>query len=669
MPITATGIGSGLDVESLVSQLVLSDVQPTERRLNTSEAAYQAQVTAFGTLKNALGSFQTAVASASSSGQYLGKAATTSLFSTVTASAEADAQEGEYAIEVSALAQSQSLATTTYTSTTSTVGTGVLTISTGTVTYDSSGSAVTGFSAKSTSTPAVITIDSSNNTLSGVRDAINASDSGAIASIVNDGSGYRLVLQGRQSGAENSVTISVSDTGDGNSTDNEGLSKLAFDQTTANVVQTNAASNAALTINGLAVASSSNTVSTAVDGITFELKKVSSEPITITVAKNLTAAKASIEGLVNGFNALNAEINALTSYNSDTSQGSLLTGDVTVRNLARTLRASLNQGVVSTGGLYSTLAGLGITSNVSDGSLSIDTTKLDAILANDPSDVAKVLASFGTPTSNEVQFVGATANTTAGTYAVLGSTTTTSGSFTASNPITVTSFNGSGNNAVFSISVDGATAVEVTLSNNDSTTTEVLGRINTALASAGVTASLNSNVLTFTSDSAGTSSTVAITAADTNAVSGLGLAVATGSPGTSTIDYTINGSAVTRQEDVITGAVGTAVEGLSLRVPGNATGDLGTVAVTLGIANPLDKLITDLLADDGLIDAKLDGLNSSITDITEQRSALELRAAALEKRYRNQFNGLETLISQLNTTQSFLTTALSQFVDPLSFKK
>jgi len=106
-----------------------------------------------------------------------------------------------------------------------------------------------------------------------------------------------------------------------------------------------------------------------------------------------------------------------------------------------------------------------------------------------------------------------------------------------------------------------------------------------------------------------------------------------------------------------------------LKILGNATGDLGNISFSRGLANPLDSLITKLLADDGLIDARLDGIAKSVEDITDQRATLALRVDALENRYRNQFNGLETLISQLNTRQSFLTTALSQFVDPLSFKK
>ena len=669
MPITATGIGSGLDVESLVSQLVLADIQPADNRLNRSEANYQAQLTSYGSVKSALSAFQTSVSSASSAAQYIGKQASTTLLDTITASAEPSAASGDYAIEVAALAGAQSLASGSFTATTSVVGTGTLSISLGTVTYDSVANSVTGFAAKANASSVSVTIDSTNNTLAGVRDAINAASADVVASIVNDGSGYRLVIQSANSGAENAVTISVTDTGDSNSTDNAGLSQLAFDQSAANVTQTNAGSDAALTINGLSVASPTNTVSSAVEGVTFTLKKTTAAPVTISVSKDTAKAKAAVEGLVNGFNTLNAELNSLTTYNTATSSGSILTGDATLRSLARTIQSSMNAAVANSGGLYSTLAELGITTKAVDGSLAVDSTRLDAILAKDPSDVAKVLASFGTPTNANVQYVSSTTATEVGTYAVASTTSTTSGVLTAGSAISVTSYNGGGNSAVFSVSVDGATAVQVTLSNNDSTTTEVLNRINTALASAGVTASLTNDILTFTSDSTGTGSTVEITAADANAIAGLGIAVGAGTAGTSTTSYTINGAATTTSDGVITGAVGTAVEGLSLKILGNATGDLGSVGFTLGVASPLNNLITQLLADDGLIDAKLDGLNARVLDITSQRETLTLRADALERRYRNQFNGLETLISQLNTTQSFLTTALSQFVDPLSFRK
>ena len=669
MPITATGIGSGLDVESLVSQLVLSDVQPVENRLNTKEATYLAQLTAYGSVKSALAKFQTAAASASAASQYTGKLASTSSSDAVTATADPSAAVADYTVDVVSLATAQSLASGAFSATTETLGTGTLTISLGTVTYDSVAGSVTGFTQKSGTSAVSVVIDSSNNTLTGVRDALNAASAGLNASVVNDGSGYRLVIQSNTTGAENAISISVDDTGDSNSTDNAGLSQLAFNESAANILQTGSGADAAIKINGLDVTSPANTVSGAVEGVSFMLKKITSSAATVAITKDTAKATAGMNGLIDGFNQLNAELNSLTAYNAAASRSSVLTGDATLRNLASNVRASLNAAVANSGGQYSTLAELGITTNVIDGSLSLNNTKFAAVLENDATDVAKVLAAFGTPSNANVEFVSAGSATEVGTYAVASTSTTTSGGLTAGSAISVTSYSGGGNNAVFSVSVDGAAAVQVTLSNNDSTTAEVLNRINTALATAGVTASLTNDILTFTSDSTGTASTVEITAADANAIAGLGIAVGVGTAGTSTTSYTINGEAVTTADGVITGAVGTAVEGLSLKILGNATGDLGTVSFAQGLASPLNTLITGLLADDGLVDARLDGLQSSITDITNQRETLQLRAESLEKRYRNQFNGLETLISQLNTTQSFLTTALSQFVDPLSFRK
>ena len=194
---------------------------------------------------------------------------------------------------------------------------------------------------------------------------------GLNASVVNDGSGYRLVIQSDSTGAENAVSISVADTGDSNSTDNAGLSQLAFNETAAHLLQTGAGTDAAIKINGLDVTSTSNTVTAAVEGVSFTLKKITSSPVLISVTKDTAKATAGVNGLITAFNQFNTEINSLTSYNATTASGSVLTGDATLRNLASNVRASLNAAVANSGGQYSTLAELGITTNVIDGSLSL----------------------------------------------------------------------------------------------------------------------------------------------------------------------------------------------------------------------------------------------------------------------------------------------------------
>ena len=682
MPLTATGVGSGLDVETLVSQLVLADIQPAEQRINSSEATYQAEISAYGVVKGALANFQNAASSAAAASEYRAKTATTTQFSDVTAEAGIGATVGEYEISVSALASSQSLASSSFVATSDTVGTGTLTISVGTSTYNSSSDSVDSFVAKNGVSDVTVTIDSSNNSVAGVRDAINASGAAVTASIVNDGSGYRLVLKSNQSGLENAVNISVADTGDSNNTDANGLSRLAFNTSVTNLDQTKAASNASLTVNGLAVSSSSNSVTKAVDGLTFSLKSTTSSPVTVTVANDTAKAKAAFEGFVNEFNELTKTLNSLTAYNADTSQGSLLTGDSTLRTLSENIRSYMNASI-SNGSSYSTLAELGVTTKVLDGTLEIDGVKLQAVLDSDPADIARVLAGFGTPTGANVSFVGSTSATKEGSYAVVGTETPVSaGSWVANTAIGNPSFDGL-NNARFAITVDGLGTQTITVSSDfdtnandnslDSTEEALLvaniqASITSAFGSAVATVSIESGKLKIVSATSGSASKISVSAdsgasySDGN--SRLGITSGTSIQGTSTYSYTLNGSAAALSDGVITGAVGTEVEGLQLQVSGNATGDLGTVSYTQGIAHQVDSLITSLLATDGLVEARLGGLSTSVSDLSDQRDALELRAIALEKRYRDQFNGLETLIAQLNSTQTYLSQAFSGLVEP-----
>jgi flagellar hook-associated protein 2 len=675
MPLTATGIGSGLDVESLVSQLVLADIQPAEQRINRNEAKYQAEISAYGAVKSALSAFQTAASNASTASQYRSNSATTSLFSAITATATSSAVTGAYELEVASLASSQSLASTAFSATSDVVGTGTLTLSVGTSTYNSGTDTVDSFVAKSGVSSVDITIDGTNNTLAGVRDAINAADAGVTASIINDGSGYRLVLKSDATGAENAVNVSVADTGDSNNTDANGLSRLAFNTSVTNLDQTKAASNASLTINGLAVSSASNSVADAVEGVTFTLKETTESPVTITVSRDTAKAKAALEGFVNQFNELTKTLNSLTDYNADAEQGSLLTGDATLRTLARTIRNYLNTSV-SNGGSYSTLAELGVTTKVLDGTLEIDSTKLQKVLDEDPTDIARVLAAFGTPSNSNVRFLAGTSATQEGTYAVASTVTTTSGSWTAGAAVTDLSYQGGGgaNAAVFDVLVDGSETATINIDRNldDGTgnlnsallISEIQTQLDAQLSLTGATVTIVGDIITITSNSSGASSSISVDGSGDVDNAGLGVDSGTATAGTSTSSYTINGQAASESDGVITGAVGTDVEGLQLEVLGNASGDLGTVSFSRGIAVQVNSLITDLLASDGLIEARLDGLNSSVKDLSSQRDALELRANALEKRYRSQFNGLETLIAQLNTTQTYLSQALSGFVEP-----
>ncbi|MBZ0149361.1 MAG: flagellar filament capping protein FliD, partial [Pseudorhodoplanes sp.] len=203
MALSSPGIGSGLDINGLVSQLMALEQRPLSL-LNTKEAKLQAQLSAYGSLKGALSSFQSAVAALATPARFTAVKASVADGTIFSASAAATASASSYSVEVQTLAQAQKLKSGTFAATSTSVGSGTLTIQFGTY----SGGSFTLNPEKSAKT---ISIASGQASLAGVRDAINAADAGVSASIINDGSGYRLVVASKDAGLANALKISVAD--------------------------------------------------------------------------------------------------------------------------------------------------------------------------------------------------------------------------------------------------------------------------------------------------------------------------------------------------------------------------------------------------------------------------------------------------------------------------
>lgn len=673
MPITSTGIGSGLDVESLVAQLVLSEIQPRETRLNTAEVTYQSEISSYGLIKSAVSDFQIATKTAASVDTYQAKSTSASDYTKLSAMATTGAAEASYDLTVSALATKQGLATATgYETTSSVVGTGKLSIAIGTTSYDSGTDVYSSFTQKTGTTAVEVTIDSSNNTLAGVRDAINGSTAGVVASIIYDGSNYRLALAAKDSGVGNTVAITVDDD-DTNDTNTSGLSNLSFSSGATNLTQTVAGTDAALTINGLAVTSSSNVVSGAIESLDITLKETFSGIETVTVTNNTGTIKTAVEGFVDAYNDLIDVLNTQTSYNSETGSSSTLTGDATVRTLIGNIRSYLNDEIINPYSDYGYAAQLGFKTNTLDGKISIDNTKLDAALAADPLDVATIFAGYGRATNSNVQFVSSTSQSEEGAYAV-SFTPAVSGSILGAALANNLNFSGAGNqSATFDITVDGEAAsitINEDFGSDAAAAAGVQSAINAALATKSVSVTLaggSGDQLLIQSTTSGSSSSVAVSNLDNDA-NDLGLNSVSTTSGADA-SGAIGGFAATINGTELTGLTGSNTEGIKLKILGGASADLGSIYYSRGIASKLDTLLDGLLASDGLVEARLTGLAASVADIADSRIALADRADNLEAIYRNQFNGLETLISGINETGAFLTQALSNFVDPLSFKK
>lgn len=383
--ISSPGLGSGLDIDGIVGRLMAVEQRPL-LILSNKEASQQAQISAYGSLKGALSSFQSSAKTLANLSIFTGVKANVGDSTIATASANTKAAAGNHQIEVQNLAQAQKIKSESFATTSTAIGSGTLTIEFGT--YNGDGT----FTSNPTKTSKTITIESDQTELSSIRDAINEASVGITASIVNDGSGNRLVISSDNTGIDNTLKITVDDA-DGLDLDNVGLSKLAYDATTggtANMTQTVAAQNAAMVVDGITINKSSNTITDALEGVTFNLLKAAPGTTTsLSLTQDTSKIQTAVSALVGAYNELAKTIGDISRYDTANKQASILTGDATVRTVESQIRGVLNSFLPGAPSSLNSLSQIGINFQ-KDGTLQLDNTKLTAAI-NDPN---KDLASF-----------------------------------------------------------------------------------------------------------------------------------------------------------------------------------------------------------------------------------------------------------------------------------
>lgn len=425
--IKASGIGSGLDINSMVTQLRTAEETPTKNRLDKQEATVQAKLSTLGIVKGSITDFQTAVKTLSSPATFQSKTATVSnstLFSATTTNA---AKAGQYTVAVEQLAQAQQLASGTFSNSTSVVGTGTLHFEFGTY---SAGN--TAFTANASSAAKDVVIGTNQNSLQGISDAVNAANIGVKASIINDGNGDRLIFSS-QTGAANSIKITASDE-DGNNSDSTGLSKLVYDPTAAggpvtHLTESLAAKDAKLNINGIAVTRATNTVTGVLAGVTLNLQAVSNSPTSLTISEDKSRISNAVNDFVNNFNALKGVLNKVTKYDPAQKSAALLLGDPTIRGLNTQLQRVMGDYVNGLSGNVKALADIGITT-ARDGTLTLDSVKLDTALSNNIDAFAGLFATTGSATDSLIKYTKASDATKVGSYPVNISQLATHGKLT-----------------------------------------------------------------------------------------------------------------------------------------------------------------------------------------------------------------------------------------------
>lgn len=642
------GLASGLDTNSIISQLIeleripITNLETRKTKLNAKLSAWQEANTRILALKDKM----TALSLGTSfNARTLTSSDETIVKGTVTSSAEV----GTYYVTVNSVARSHQIRTDGdgYTDTTATrLGTGTLSISVGTG------------AAKN------ITVDDSNNTLTGLRDAINRSGAGVKATIVNDGTTdtpYHLVLTSNTGGSAGQITIGSTGT----------------IPTFNTVVQT--AENASVTMGegagAITVQSSTNEVAGLIPGVTLNLQsKDIAKTVAVTVGEDTAPANQAIKDFVTQYNNLVDFIDKQFKFDANTKATGTLFGDASLRAIQADLNnklfgkpEGLNQDICL-------LSQLGITTSVGSNKLTIDETKLGEALSDHLGEVKGLFTTIGDATSSSVSLISATDKTIANgaTYAVEITAVATQARVTAGVAQTEALLTDE------QLTINGQT-IDLTAG---MTQDQVISEINESSTTTGIVASRTDingqgvgNYLTLTRTAHGSAQTISGISTVSNgstATSGFGNVLVTltstgGEAGTGTgavgIDVagTINGEAATGIGQTLTGNSGNAnTDGLKLRITASAPGSYGTITVTKGIGTQMAEYLDFVTwTGTGAVKTSQSSLQSMIDDIAKTIVTMESRVASKKERLVVQFAQMESALARLQSQSSQLASQIA----------
>ena len=347
--ISSPGIGSGINVTQLVSQLVAAERAPQEQRIGRRETDARADLAAFNQIKTALSSLRTAANALDGASGTAGRKATIQAEAGFTATATSTAALGRYTIEVESLATAQKRQSGAF-STSADLGTGTLSFTVGTETFN-------------------VTLGATN-TIAELRDAINTATAGKglAATVVNGDSGSVLVLNAAKAGTAGAITINA--TG----------SIATF---TSGLAVTTPATNAVVKVDGVTRTADSNRLTDLIGGVTLDLTKAQdNSTFTLDIVADNSNVRTAMQTFIGAYNSALTQLRNASAYNAETRTGGPLVGDAAVRGLQQQLRGAI-------GDAFDELSAIGIKSS-KDGSLSLDVSKFDAALVASPAAVERL---------------------------------------------------------------------------------------------------------------------------------------------------------------------------------------------------------------------------------------------------------------------------------------
>jgi flagellar hook-associated protein 2 len=385
------GINSNLDTGGIIDNLVALQRAPINI-VEAKRSLEEAKLLTFQDLKGRLQTFKGIATTLNSEAKFLstqGDFANNNSLDTnsvVSLSTSSQATSGTFSFTVNNLARESKLISDGFSATSATIPNGTLDIAVG-------------------DTSVTLDINDTNNTVDGLRLAINNSGLDVKASFINTGSStnpVRLAISGTKSGIDNAVSI--------------GITGFLFGAGTENIVnftETQSAQNANFVLDGVAITKSGNVVSDVIDGTILTLESAGSG--TLTLSSDTETIKEKIQSYVDGYNELNTQLSDLLSLDTDTGETSVLFANFTVQNLQQRLRETISNQILGVSGDFEYLSQVGIRT-LSDGSLSIDDGELSDALADDVGNVSELFSSAGSTTSSAVTFIGFTNDTQPGGY-------------------------------------------------------------------------------------------------------------------------------------------------------------------------------------------------------------------------------------------------------------
>lgn len=649
-------VGGGLDVQGIVDQLIYVERSPI-RRMQTKTTSLQSKVSAFQSLNTKLGtllekvntvlfndtsapySIPASYEERFASSVFSSRTADSSNDDVLTATASNGTALGSFSITVSALANARSMASTTFADYGTTLtGTGTLEI-----TVDG--------------TTTTVSIGSGQNTLQGVRDAINEADAGVTASILNVGgaSPYRLMITSNETGTEKSFSLVDNLVGGAN----------------LSLAQVTAASDATMVVNGVTITKSTNTISDAIEGVTITLHNTSAGNVNLTLEPDTDAMVEAVQAMVSAYNDVMSTINAQSKYDTTNKKAGALSGDSTVRSIQARLQSMITQAVSNNHTSFSAPGQIGL-EFASSGNLTLDEDEFREALGDGIAEVAGYILGSANDTratisDARVAYGGRTDATQDGTYAVAVTTLAEQASVTGSR--TITTLNQA---ETLTITYNGIITT-ASLSNGDSLAT-VITKINAALDAKGaaVTAENDgSNRLRIRTDAYGSARSVTVVSSRSNASGSTGIGTTPLTDSGVDIAGTIDGHAAVGSGLVLTGANGQAEEGLSLTIAQTVAGSYGTVTIAslgesgngplIGLQSEIDG-ITDPL--EGPIYVSTDALNDTIAEVNKRISEYEARLETRREMLLREFSRADEALRLLSVAQNSLSNqvaSLSRF--------